>query len=271
MSKHIIIIGAGIAGLTAGIYAKRSGFDVTIVEQHSIVGGMCTSWKRSGYLFEGAMHWMTGSSPETKAYRLWTDTGALSRDVPVSLPDPFRSIEWNGQIVHLYRNIDKTVEALAALSPEDEKPLRRLAKDVKAVTKMTMPIFDIRGIKMENPKHIGFGFMLKMLPAMPTMLKYAKISCAEFVSAFKHPAIRRLLNFITDEYAATSVVSTLATLHSGDGGYPEGGSLPMVHRMAKTFKDLGGELLLNTHVKKINIENGRAAGRAARLPQMQLL
>jgi len=55
MSKKVIIVGAGIAGLTAAVYAKRSGFDVTLIEQHSIVGGMCTSWKRKGYLFEGAM------------------------------------------------------------------------------------------------------------------------------------------------------------------------------------------------------------------------
>jgi phytoene dehydrogenase-like protein len=259
LSKQVIVIGAGVAGLTAGIYAKRSGFNVTIVEQHSVVGGMCTSWKRKGYLFEGAMHWMTGSSPKTEAYRLWRDTGALSDDVAVWTHDPFRSIEWNGRVVHLYRDIDRTVEALAALSPEDEKPLRRLAKDVKAVTKMTMPIADVKGVKMKNPQYMGLGFVLKMLPAMPAMLKYGKMSCAELARAFKHPAIQRLLSFITDEYAATSILSTLATLHSGDGGYPEGGSLPMAHRMAKTFTDLGGKLLLNTRVKKVNLENGRAA------------
>jgi len=43
MKKHVIVIGAGIAGLCAAIYAKRSGFDVTLIEQHSISGGMCTS------------------------------------------------------------------------------------------------------------------------------------------------------------------------------------------------------------------------------------
>lgn len=69
MSKKVIIIGAGVAGLSAGIYARRSGFDVTILEQHSIPGGMCTSWKRKGYLFEGAMHWLTGSSPKTEVYQ----------------------------------------------------------------------------------------------------------------------------------------------------------------------------------------------------------
>ena len=259
MSKHILIIGAGIAGLTAGIYARRSGFDVTIIEQHSIVGGMCTSWRRKGYLFEGAMHWMTGSSPKTEAYQLWEDTGALGKDVPVLLHDPFRSIEWEGQVIHLYRDIEKTAAQLIAFSPEDEKPLRQLVKDVKAVTKMTMPIFDVKGVKMKNPKRMGIGFLFKMLPAMPTMSKYGKMSCAEFIKTFKHPAIRRLFNFVTDDYAATAVVSTLATLDSGDGGYPEGGSLPMVHRMAKTFTDLGGKLMLNTHVKKVNVDNGRAS------------
>lgn len=260
MSKKIIIIGAGVAGLTAGIYTARSGFDVTIIEQHSIVGGMCTSWKRKGYLFEGAIHWMTGSSPNTEAYQLWVDTGALGKDVPVLIHDPFRSIEWDGQVIHLYRDIEKTAAQLIALSPEDEKALRQLVKDVKAVTKMTMPIFDVKGVKVKNPKRMGLGFILKMLPAMPAMVKYGKISCAEFVKTFKHPAIRRLLGFITDDYAATAIVSTLATLDSGDGGYPEGGSLPMVHRMAKTFTGLGGKLMLNTHVKKVIVENGRATG-----------
>lgn len=95
---------------------------------------------------------------------------------------------------------------------------------------------------------------------MPTMSKYGKIPCSEFVGQFKHPAIRRLLSFITDDYAATALVSTMATLHTGDGGCPEGGSLPMTQRMAKTFKDLGGNLILSTKVKKVNITDGKATG-----------
>ena len=45
--KKIIIVGAGLAGLTAGIYARQSGFDVTIYESHSIPGGASTSWRRT--------------------------------------------------------------------------------------------------------------------------------------------------------------------------------------------------------------------------------
>ena len=44
--KKVIIVGAGVAGLSAGIYAARSGFDVTILEQHMTFGGLSTSWSQ---------------------------------------------------------------------------------------------------------------------------------------------------------------------------------------------------------------------------------
>lgn len=259
MSKQIIIIGAGIAGLTAGIYARRSGFEVTILEQHSIPGGMCTSWKRKGYLFEGAMHWLTGSSPKTEAYQMWTDTGALDNDTPVFLYDPFRSVQQNGQIINLYRDVDKTVEHLRAVSPEDEPLLLKLAKDVKKLSKMQMPVFDVKGVKAEHPKRMKPGFLLKMLPALPVISRLSKISCEDWAMRFKHPGLQRLFRIVPG-YAANSAVFTLATLHTGDGGYPEGGSLAMAARMAKTFTDLGGRLLLNTKVQKVNIRDDKATG-----------
>ena len=51
--KNVIIIGAGITGLSAGVYAAKAGFKTTILESHIIPGGLSTSWKRKGYLFEG--------------------------------------------------------------------------------------------------------------------------------------------------------------------------------------------------------------------------
>ena len=260
MRKHVIIIGAGIAGLTSGVYLQRSGFDVTLVEQHSIPGGMCTSWKRKGYLFEGAMHWLTGSSPKTEAYQMWKDTGALGEDVPVLLGDPFRSVESDGKVIHLYRDVDKTAAHLSRISPADAPLLRKLVKDVKAASKMQMPVFDIQDLKSEHPKKMSYGSLLKMLPAMPVMNRLGKITCRDFAARFQHPGIRGLFSIVPDEYNASSLIFTLATLHTGDGGYPEGGSLAMAHRMAQTFTDLGGTLLLNTKARKVNIQDGKATG-----------
>ena len=260
MRQKVIIIGAGIAGLTAAIYARRSGFDVTLIEQHSIVGGMCTSWRRKGYLFEGAMHWLTGSSPKTEAHQIWRDTGALSDTVTVSLHEPFSSVEQDGEIIHLYRDIDQTTEGLLAVSPEDAPQIRQLVKEVKALSKMQMPIFDIKGVKAKNPKPMSLGFLFRMLPALPTVSRLGKLSCKAYFERFTHPGLRRLLRVVPDEYKASALIFTLATLHTGDGGCPAGGSLPFVERMAQTFTDLGGHLLLNKQVQKVNIENGVVTG-----------
>ena len=57
--KKIIIIGGGIAGLTAGIYAQKHGFISEIYEKNPIAGGLCMSWKRKGFLIDGCIHWLT--------------------------------------------------------------------------------------------------------------------------------------------------------------------------------------------------------------------
>ena len=48
MGDRVAIVGAGISGLSAGCYARMNGYEVEIHESHSLPGGLCTSWKRSG-------------------------------------------------------------------------------------------------------------------------------------------------------------------------------------------------------------------------------
>ena len=52
MSKKIAIIGGGVAGLSAGIYAERLGYDTTIYEKNSVLGGV-TDYKSCQHMLEG--------------------------------------------------------------------------------------------------------------------------------------------------------------------------------------------------------------------------
>lgn len=42
--KHLVIVGCGLAGLSAGCYARRNGFRTTIIEHNLALGGVCTAW-----------------------------------------------------------------------------------------------------------------------------------------------------------------------------------------------------------------------------------
>ncbi|MDR0794827.1 MAG: NAD(P)/FAD-dependent oxidoreductase, partial [Tannerella sp.] len=257
--KKVVVIGAGISGLSAAIYAQRCGFDVTLCEQHSMAGGMCSGWRRKGYFFECALH-CTGSNPKTELYTLWEETGALSKTVKINLPEIYHAVEWEGQVINLYQDINKTVAHLKAISPADTKQLRRLVNDVKAFSCLQMPVFDIKGVKTLNPKRMTIGGLLKMLPVLPGLGRLYNKSCKKYLDKFAHPGIRRLFRIIPDDYSSISLIATLSTWNNGDGGYPEGGSLEMIGRMVKTFEELGGRLLLKTKVQKVDIEYGTVTG-----------
>ncbi len=259
--KKLIIVGAGISGLTAGVYALQSGFDVTIYESHTIPGGASTSWRRKGYLFEGGMHWLTGSSPKTPINKIWREVGALDDDVTIYNRDPFMVIEQDGQTAYLYRDLDKLRQHFTEISPEDEKEIIKFCGDIKKFTKVTMPLSDLKDLKVKNKSTFSLFGLLGMLPALPRISFYTKQSSKEFAERFRSPILQNILmNIAGPDYNATAMAFTMATLASGDGGYPEGGSLSMAARMAKRFEALGGKIQYKKEVNKVLVQNGAACG-----------
>ncbi|ERI91410.1 amine oxidase [Clostridiales bacterium oral taxon 876 str. F0540] len=259
--KKVIIVGAGIAGLSAGIYAKQSGFNVTIFESHTIPGGASTSWRRKGYLFEGGMHWLTGSSPKVPLNKVWRELGALRDDIPIYNKDPFFTVEFEGKTAYLYRDVEKLRQHFLEISPEDKNEIDQLCRDIKRFSKVSMPISDIKNVKVKKKSSLPLSAVIKMLPAFSRRAFYANQTAGEYASRFKSPILRLLIKSIVGEqYSATGMIFTIATLASGDGGYPEGGSLAMASRMAKYFESLGGKINYNSKVTKISVNNGISDG-----------
>ncbi len=258
--EKIIVIGAGVAGLSAAIYARRCGFDVTVYEQHSIPGGMCTSWKRGGYLFEGAIHWLIGTDPRTETNKLWHETGALNDSVKIYANDVFASAQYNGKTAYLYRDFDKTAAHLCEVFPEDAAAIKKMAKDIRKISGFEMPVTDIGGIKNNNPGRITLLSALKMLPQILRMLRLGKITIGKYLSRFTNPVLRGLLRVLPDHDRANSMIFSLAAMKSGDGGYPEGGSLAMTQRMAEKLLSMGGKIIYNTKADKVAVSGGKAEG-----------
>ncbi|KLU60161.1 phytoene desaturase (lycopene-forming) [Peptococcaceae bacterium CEB3] len=259
--KKVIVVGAGIAGLTAGIYARQSGFDVAIYESHTIPGGASTSWRRKGYLFEGGMHWLTGSAPKSPLHKLWREVGALDDSVDIYNRDPFLALEVSGQTVCLYRDIDKLRQHFLQISPADTKEIIRLCGDIKKFTKITMPISDIKGVKVKTKSSLPLSSLFGLLPVLPRLSSYANQTAKEFSERFKSPLLQLLFqNIVGPDWNATSMIFTAATLAAGDGGYPKGGSLGMANRMAKYFEKLGGTIHYGKAVREIQVRDGMAYG-----------
>ncbi len=64
--EKVVVIGGGISGLTAGIYALLSGFEVEIYEKNAIPGGECIGWNRKVIILITAF---TGSQVQRRVQR----------------------------------------------------------------------------------------------------------------------------------------------------------------------------------------------------------
>jgi len=261
MKKKIIVIGGGIAGLSAGVYAQKCGFATTILESHSIAGGNCTAWKRGGYLFEGGMHWLAGSSKKEALNKAWRHIGALNDSVVINYKEPFIEFDYKGVPVRFYRDVNLTEKYLIELSPADEKQIRKLCAWIRKLQKLSMPITDLRGVKTTKKARASLSQLFSILPAISVIMKLSRFSREEFINSFSHEGIRELIRGFTFEKSGIMpLVFTMGALARGDGGFPEGGSLPFAQRIVETFTNSGGKLLLKTRAERVIVENGKATG-----------
>jgi len=255
--KKAVIIGAGIAGLSCGIYARLNGFDTEIYEMHTIPGGECTGWDRKGYHFDNCIHWLVGSKPGTGLHGVWRDTGALGDDVEVLDYEVFSRYEEDGKVVNLYTDADRLERHLLEIAPEDTGAIKRFCRDIRSMGNTEMPIakpMDMMTLKdgLKMMAHLGKFRM---------MMKYGKMTMGELTGQFRSPLIRRaLMAGVTAESSAMAIVSTLAGMNAGDCGYPMGGSRALALRMEKRLTELGGVCHYKSPVERILVEDGKAVG-----------
>ncbi len=247
-SKSVIIIGGGISGLTAGIYAEQCGMHAIILEKNPSVGGFCTGWYRSGMYIDGCIHWLTGTNENTILSSIWKNVGAFtSQDDIIYLPC-WGTFEYQGKKVSFYRDLERAESSWIALAPEDKKEIIHFFNMVHALGNIELPIGDSFSIR----QYMRLG--LDLLLASPDYFKNMMMSCEKYAKKFKNPALRWALSHAQPGPGNLySLIYSYATVAFNNGGIPIGGSKPMVERMKDRFLSLGGTLLLNSEVASIDI------------------
>src|SRR5438874_7154657 len=89
-SYDAVIIGAGIGGLICANLLAREGLRVLLTEQHYMVGGYCSMFRRKGYTFDAATHFypLLGN-PQTMTGKLLRDLGITTGWIKMDPVDQF--------------------------------------------------------------------------------------------------------------------------------------------------------------------------------------
>jgi phytoene dehydrogenase-like protein len=249
--KRVLIIGGGIAGLCAGVYLCKNGFETEILEMHTAAGGLATAWTRKGYTFENCIHWLVGSKPGGEMNATWEEVFDIDA-VTFHDDDIYQVLEKDGSRLVIYRNVDRLEEELLLKAPEDAAAVREFTGLIRKLTRLKMPGGDTFFARLAS--------YLRALPYFPMMGKYGKLTMADFANKFKNPLLREFFGAGLGDLSFIAIPFMLAWMTAGNAGYPVGGTPKLIGLVVDRYMSLGGKIRFGAKVAKIVVENGRAVG-----------
>lgn len=253
MAGSIIVIGAGMGGLAAGIYGRMNGFDTKIFEMNAVPGGQCCSWKRAGYTFDGCIHHLFGCAPGSKINGLWREVGAMPRPL-VPIEECTSVLSPDGRLFRDYYAPGKLEGHLKELAPGDGAAIGAYIRACRSFAGKDFFGDLMLGTAAETAKAFG---------AMAARLKWVFPSMEKFARRFKDPFLRRAFPLLV--YSAPSIplmvhLARHAYGEIGDIQWPAGGAFKFALSIEKRYRELGGEVAYNSRVEKILTDHGRAVG-----------
>lgn len=256
MSKQVIVIGSGFAGLSAASFLAKSGYKVTVLEKHNQPGGRARQLKADGFTFDmgPSWYWMPDVferyfnqfgkkvSDYYQLYRLDPSYRIYWEDAPMDIPASYEALQ----------NLFDTIE------PGSSKKLDKFLKE--AAFKYEVGINKL----VHKPGQSLTEFLdLDLITGIFKLDVFNSIK-AHVAKHFNNPKLKQLLEFPVLFLGAlpenTPALYSLMNYADIKGGtwFPEGGMYSIVNSMYQLAVELGVEFKFNENVEAIHVLNGYA-------------
>lgn len=258
----VIIIGAGISGLTAAALLSNFGLKTLVLERHRLIGGYLQGFERKDYVFDTAIHWLNQCGEEGTVTRLFRYIG---EDYPQ--PQEMKTIQRHIGDHHDYSLTNDPEELRKRLIrdyPEDEKGINRFFKDARQVARISKKFAKIfrSSETMGRWEKMRYG-LRKMAIGFP-MVKYVFYSGDKGMKKalskyFSNPEIHQLFSAERD---LLSCLFPVAWAYNNDYQNPPiGGSQAFPRWLEQKMNtNNGSEIILSADVKEILVENDTFKG-----------
>lgn len=243
----VVVVGAGVGGLVCANLLARAGLTVLLVEQHYMVGGYCSTFRRKGFTFDAATHFypLLGN-PRTLTGRLLAELGVGTRWVKMDPVDTFHLPD--GTRFEVPADYEHYRRRLAETFPHEREALERFFDAAQRAYALGL-------------LHYFRGRSSQALEA------YRELTLRQALDAHIHDA--RLKLVLTADCAhwgsppcRTSFVfdAMLRLSYFLGNYYPEGGSQAFADELARLFEERGGHVLTSTLARRFVARAGRVVG-----------
>ncbi len=257
----VIVIGAGLGGLSAASLLAKSGFKTLVCEHTSRVGGCCSSYDHEGYTFDiGAsiveMAWIIDD--------LFTRLGKKTSDYMemISIDPIYGFVTQDGERFTYPVSKEGTRDIIARISPDEAKAWDRFATiGAEAINEVFGSVMSTPMMTMLDALKVGMS-MPKFIKYAPYMVKSFESTLCSFFSSDKVQASMSMQSYyiglppaLCPGYAAFLAYSEHEGIY-----YPRGGMIKIPEGIARAFTEFGGEIKFDATVRRILLEGKRAVG-----------
>lgn len=261
---EVIVIGAGHNALVCAGYLAQAGYRVLVLERRHVVGGaVVTEEIVPGFRFDlgGSAHILIHHTPIIQDLNL-AEYGLEYIDLDPLFFAPFP----DGSHIFIWKDIDKTCESMAAVSPPDADNYRRFIDTWMPLARASVEAFLHPPTPWNIVRHLGLGSGLGFgnWERLTDILRgYGQVLRQSFVS----PKVQAVIGWMAAQSGPppTEPFSAPFALwhpmyHVSGMKRPRGGSGMLTQALAAMIRAHGGEIKTSTPVKRILTEQDRAVG-----------
>lgn len=258
MRQSMLIIGGGLTGLSAGIYARKSGYDTTILEQNETIGGTFSSFKAEGLIFNRGMDHIIGLQENHSYHAVWQELDIIGQ-LSFYQPDVYNGYQSeNGRSLYLYADQPLMLSQIQSIAPEDTatgKAFLDLAEQFGELSP------DINNSHDTNWFRSFFGLNRSDKHLKKLWNRYLSKPMSEFVQLFKNPFLKQGFSEMEGEsISAAYFLRNYGWFLKGNYGYIQGGVSELTDHLKKQYTDLGGRIFTGSKTAGLLIENNKTIG-----------
>ena len=253
MSKAIVI-GAGFGGMASALRLKAKGYDVTIIDRGTQLGGRAKVFKRRGFIFDAGPTVITAPFLIEELFSLFNRN--MDHYVKIVPVEPwYRFYYPDGDHFNYGGTLSDTLAEIARISPKDTHGYQSLLRRSQA-------IFEIGFNELADKPFHQFKTMLKHVPDL------IKLKCFRSVwqmvsQHLEHDKLRQAFSIQPllvggNPFDTTCIYNLIHFLeHKWGIHFAMGGTGALVSGLEKLMQEVDITIQLNTSIEKLNVKHGK--------------
>ncbi len=248
--RSVVVVGAGISGLTAAALLAARGLEVTVVEGSDRPGGSGSAFRRNGVTHDVGAAMLFGFGERGFNPHRWL-MEELGEPLEIYRHEALYRLHYGDDAVVFWPDIDRFVDELSAIFPQARDELHSFYGAISEIYDNVIakvPVFEApTEVPAEESRRRFMEAPGLQLRAVRLMFRSAESLMRPYV---RDPQVRGFFNKLTSTYSYTTLAETPAIMaatmfvdnHVGGASYPASSAMAFVSRLEKVIEERGGRM-----------------------------